>query len=230
MVEKGTAATAPEDPTREGFTFDGWDKDFSNVTSDLTVTAKWKKNNVPSPTNAPISIDGEKVLLSATDFVFNGRIRKPGIKSIGGKALSPGVDYTIKWSNASSKDVGLYTVVIEGKGKYTGSTKATYKIIPKGTKIKSFKKGKKAIVVKWKKQPGKMSKTRINGYQVQLATDNKFTENRKIKTIKGYKKVSKKVTNLKDKTNYYVRVRTYKTVRGVKFYSPWSEIKAVKTK
>ena len=75
-----------------------------------------------------------------------------------------------------------------------------------------------------------MSKTRINGYQVQLATDNKFTENRKIKTIKGYKKVSKKVTNLKDKTNYYVRVRTYKTVRGVKFYSPWSEIKAVKTK
>ena len=41
-VEKGKAATAPSDPTREGYTFDGWDKSFDNVTSDLTVTAKWK--------------------------------------------------------------------------------------------------------------------------------------------------------------------------------------------
>ena len=41
-VEKGKAATTPSDPTREGYTFDGWDKSFDNVTSDLTVTAKWK--------------------------------------------------------------------------------------------------------------------------------------------------------------------------------------------
>ncbi len=52
-VEKGNAATAPDDPTREDYTFDGWDKDFSNVTSDLTVTAKWKQNAVPEPGNDP---------------------------------------------------------------------------------------------------------------------------------------------------------------------------------
>lgn len=42
-VEKGKAATAPSNPTREGYTFDGWDKAFDNVVSDLTVTAKWKE-------------------------------------------------------------------------------------------------------------------------------------------------------------------------------------------
>ena len=48
-VEKGKAATAPKDPVREGYTFKGWDKDFSKITSDLTVSAVWKKNAAPSP-------------------------------------------------------------------------------------------------------------------------------------------------------------------------------------
>ena len=44
-VEYGQSATAPVDPTRKGYTFAGWDKDFSNVTSDLTVTAQYKQND-----------------------------------------------------------------------------------------------------------------------------------------------------------------------------------------
>ena len=51
-VESGKAATAPADPTRKGYTFDGWDTDFSNVTSDLTVTAKWKKNEQSKPSSS----------------------------------------------------------------------------------------------------------------------------------------------------------------------------------
>ena len=35
---------------------------------------------------------------------------------------------------------------------------------------------------------------------------------------------------LKPKKKYYVRVRTYKTVNGVKFYSEWSSAKSVKVK
>lgn len=42
-VLKGSAATAPADPVREGYTFIGWDKDFSNVQSDLTVTAQYEQ-------------------------------------------------------------------------------------------------------------------------------------------------------------------------------------------
>ena len=42
-VEEGSAATAPSNPVRDGYTFTGWDIDFSNVTSDLTVTAQYEK-------------------------------------------------------------------------------------------------------------------------------------------------------------------------------------------
>ena len=38
------AAIAPADPTREGHTFIGWDKDFSNVTDHMTVTAQYQIN------------------------------------------------------------------------------------------------------------------------------------------------------------------------------------------
>ncbi|MCL1830983.1 MAG: InlB B-repeat-containing protein, partial [Oscillospiraceae bacterium] len=41
-VENGGAATAPSDPTRNGYEFTGWDREFDNITSDLTVTAQYK--------------------------------------------------------------------------------------------------------------------------------------------------------------------------------------------
>ena len=43
-VTIGTAATAPADPTRTGYTFIGWDKDYSNITEDLVVTALYEIN------------------------------------------------------------------------------------------------------------------------------------------------------------------------------------------
>ena len=44
QVLHGSAATAPANPTREGYTFTGWSTDFSNVTSDLTVIAQYSIN------------------------------------------------------------------------------------------------------------------------------------------------------------------------------------------
>ncbi|MCL2488615.1 MAG: InlB B-repeat-containing protein, partial [Oscillospiraceae bacterium] len=56
-VEYGGAAAAPADPAKTGYTFDGWDKVFDNITGDLTVNAKWQIN-----TYTVIFKDGETVL------------------------------------------------------------------------------------------------------------------------------------------------------------------------
>ena len=44
IVETNQSAIAPSVPLREGYTFIGWDKDFSNITEDLVVTAQYKIN------------------------------------------------------------------------------------------------------------------------------------------------------------------------------------------
>lgn len=46
-VEYGKSATAPADPTRDGYIFIGWDKEFTNVTSNLEVTAQWGASETP---------------------------------------------------------------------------------------------------------------------------------------------------------------------------------------
>ena len=44
IVDEGTAATAPTEPTKEGHTFAGWDVTFDNVTADIVVTATYTVN------------------------------------------------------------------------------------------------------------------------------------------------------------------------------------------
>ncbi len=82
------------------------------------------------------SIEGAKVTLSKASFTYNGKVQKPKIKKIGGKALTEGTDYTVEWSDASSKKAGTYTLTITGAGHWTGTTTATYKIAKAANPVK----------------------------------------------------------------------------------------------
>ena len=113
---------------------------------------------------------------------------------------------------------------------YSGSKTFSFKINPKGTNLLTPVAVSRAITVKWKKQVNKMATSVITGYQIQLATNSAFTKNKKLVTVKGYSKVSKKVSSLLGGKKYYIRIRTYKTVNGVKYYSPWSAKKYITTK
>ncbi|NLT58684.1 MAG: hypothetical protein GXX99_06950 [Clostridiales bacterium] len=58
-IASGGSATAPK-ATRHGYTFAGWDKTFTHVTSDLTVTARWSPNGgggSPAPSETTYRAD-----------------------------------------------------------------------------------------------------------------------------------------------------------------------------
>ncbi len=182
----------------------------------------------PTPPAAKTSIESAKVSGVKAKTWTGKALEQSPVVEVSGKTLKSDTDYTVVYQN--NKNVGKATLTIKGAGSYTGTITKTFKINPKGTSLKKLKKGEKTITVKWKKQAKKMSKSRITGYQIRFATNKKFTKGKKTVTVKDYQTVSKKVTKLKAKKTYYVRVRTYKTVSGVKYYSPWSKAKIVKTK
>ena len=53
---------------------------------------------------------------------------------------------------------------------------------------------------------------------------------KKTVTITSNKKTSRKITHLKPKKKYYVRIRTYKKVSGKKYFSEWSKVLSKKVK
>lgn len=180
------------------------------------------------PVEPTASIEKAKVTGLKTKTWTGSALKQSPVVKLSGKTLKSGTDYTVSYKN--NKNVGKATLTITGKGKYTGKITKTFKIRPKGTSIAGLNKARKAVKVKWKKQAKKMSGSRITGYQIQLATNSKFTKNKRAVTVRGYSKVSRKVKGLKAKRKYYVRVRTYKIVKGVKYYSSWSKVRTVKTR
>ena len=156
--------------------------------------------------------------------VYTGKAQKVKVtvKDANGKVVSA-ANYTVTYKN--NVKVGKATVTVKGKGNYAGTKTATFKIIPKAPTIKKPVAAKKAVTVKW----AKVAKE-VTGYEVMVATNKKFNAGKKTVTVKKANAVSAKVTKLKAKKTYYVKVRAYKTVGKVKYYSNWSAVKQVKVK
>ena len=164
------------------------------------------------------------ITLSKTSVAYTGKVQKPVItvKGSDGKKISSS-NYTLTYSG-DCKSVGKHTVKITFKGNYDGSVSKSFTIVPKGTNINKLSAMSKGFTAKWKKQ-----KKQTTGYEIQYSTSSKFGGARKLIVSKN-SVTSKKITKLKKKKKYYVRIRTYKTVNNVKYYSAWSKAKAVTTK
>lgn len=165
--------------------------------------------------------------LSKERFTYNNKAHKPSvtIKNSKGKTLSSKKDFTVSYPK-NIKNVGQYTITIKFKGNYRGTVKKTFTITPKGTSILKVTPKRKGVAVKWKKQTEQTS-----GYEIACSTDKRFSKkNTRIVLVGKNNITSKTVTKLKDKKKYYVRVRTYKTVKGKKYYSGWSKVKYATTR
>jgi len=138
-----------------------------------------------------------------------------------GKTLKNGTDYTVSYS--SNKNIGTATVKVTGKGSYAGTITKTFKINPAKQEIQKLTAKSKAFFVDW------AQKGSATGYEIQYATNSKFTSAKKV-TITNNKTDTKTISKLSGKKKYYVRVRSYTTVKGTKYYGAWSASKSVTTK
>ena len=138
-----------------------------------------------------------------------------------GKTLKKGTDYTVSYS--SNKNIGTATVKITGKGSFTGTITKTFKINPAKQEIQKLTAKSKAFFVDW------AQKGSATGYEIQYATNSKFTSAKKV-TITNNKTDKTTISKLSGKKKYYVRVRSYTTVKGTKYYGAWSASKSVTTK
>ena len=169
------------------------------------------------------------IKLKATSLTYNGKVRTPKVivKDRTGKTLVKNTDYTVSYAKGR-RYVGKYAVKITFKGKYSGTKTLYFTIKPKATSISSLTAGSKKFTVKWKKQA-----TQTTGYQVQYSASSKFSKAKTV-TVGKNTTVSKKISKLSGKKKYYVRVRTYKTVKingkSIRIYSGWSKAKTVTTK
>ena len=181
-----------------------------NYTGSISKTFKIK-NNFKKATISGISnksYTGKNITQSIT-VKYNG------------KTLKNGTDYTVSYSN--NKSIGTATVKVTGKGSYAGTITKTFKINPAKQEIQKLTAKSKAFFVDWEQ------KGSATGYEIQYATNSKFTSAKKV-TITNNKTDTKTISKLSGKKKYYVRVRSYTTVKGTKYYGAWSASKSVTTK
>lgn len=173
---------------------------------------------------------GDVKLASKTSltYTYNGKVRKPSVTVTDstGKKISSN-NYVVSYASGR-KNVGTYTVKVTFKKNYASSLSKTFTILPKNTASLKVTPVSKGFTVKWKKQA-----SQTTGYQIQYSTSSKF-KSAKTVTIKKNSTVSTTLKKLKAKKKYYVRIRTYKTVKVNKkpanIYSAWSKTRTVTTK
>lgn len=175
----------------------------ANATSYMTVS--WNKVNKASGYYVYRSTNGKKFTKIAT--VKSANTAKYSDK----KATKNGQKYVYKVVTYYN---GNQTVSSAYSAAKTGYRLSTMKVLSL-----TNKKGKKAYI-KWTKN------SKSTGYQIKYVTGKS-----KAKTVKASSKAkTKTISKLKKGKTYKVRIRSYKKVSNVTYYSAWSKQKSVKIK
>ncbi len=148
-----------------------------------------------------------------TSYKYTGKAIRPSASI---DYLSAGTDYTVEYQN--NIEVGTASLIFHGTGKYTGTKKINYNIVPAPSDMTGVSAGKKSMTVTWEAQT-----VQTNGYQLRVIYYTKTSKKKqKYIRITINQTTSKKITKLKSGKTYYVQVRTYKSVDGKDYYSAWS--------
>lgn len=167
----------------------------------------------------------KSIKLSSPTVAYTGKTITPAFKVIDscGRAI-PANMYSVSMPK-NIKSIGRYKITVKGIGIYSSSATASLIISPKPTALSKLTPTKKGFKATWKKQT-----SQTTGYEIQIATNSKFTKGVKTYTVSKNSTTSKAISKLSGGKKYYVHIRTYKTVSGTKCASSWSATKAVTTK
>lgn len=157
------------------------------------------------------------VTLSYSSTAYTGSALTPVVTAENGnKMLVKGTDYTVTYSN--NVNIGTATVTITGKGNYAGEVKRTFQIIPATPVISSVTNPAGGqIRIQW----GNVAQK--SGYEVQYSKSSGFTDVTSEETAGN----TILITGVDRGSTYYIRIRAYKTISGIRKYSAWCSTKNV---
>ena len=142
------------------------------------------------------------------------------IQTISSGSQTNYTDTTVKNKNGTT----YYYFIVASNDQVISDASTTKKIVRVINPTMSTAKnvtGRK-IYAKWTKN------TKASGYQVQYSRSKSFSSGNRTYTRTGSSAVSTTMSGLSKGKTYYVRVRAYRTVGGIKYYSVWSSAKSVK--
>ena len=148
--------------------------------------------------------------------ILNAKGANAGLKALTGNTYT----FTKLAAGHAYKARVRFYITKNGKNYFGQWTTINSPTLPTGTALSKVTPAKRAFTAQWK-----ANKT-VTGYQIQYTTGSKSA----LKAVKGASKVKLSVTGLKGGAKYIVKIRTFKTIGGVNYYSTWSAPKTVTTK
>lgn len=186
------------------------------ATSSNGKTAQCTVEVIPNPDDdeeEPTSVKKDEEATTGNENGFNGN-------------STTGSDTTVKKEEVTTT-AQVQNVTTTDNTNNVATTTKIKKV--KKLKLKSLK-GRK-IKATWK---ASSKSEKVTGYQIVYSTDKNFKKNKKVKNISSAKfkkaKNSFTIMKLKISKRYYVKVRAYKKVNGVKVYGKYSAKKKIVVK
>jgi len=135
------------------------------------------------------------------------------------KVMKKNRDYTVTYKNHT--EIGKASIILEGKGNYTGKRTLKFSIIPKKPSIKRVKK-------KGKKLRLTLSKGKdVTGYHIYISSSRSF---KKSKTQQYTTTGNGFGIEKMEKGTWYMRIEAYTVRKDGTYTSPYSSVKKVKIK
>lgn len=198
-------------------------------TAKITVTASETQEYAKASRIVTVNVKKAIPTLTTTDYT----------KTYGDKAFNLGATAKGKLTYKSSdtkaatvdkngkvtiKAPGVVTITVSAAANtnYEKASKTVKLTIePKKVTFSKLTAKAKTMTVTWKKD------LTVTGYQIQYATNKKFTNAKTIKIAKA-STTKKTISKLKSKKTYYVRIRSYKKSGSNNIYGAYSLVKKVK--